>query len=100
MDTIIYELKNRKTSNPYGLILKLMDKADLRRSKKSVVLSNLSIYDTWQNIKKSYKNNKSNILTPTWNDEFELTDGSYSISDIQDYFEYILKNMEEKMIIL
>ena len=58
-------------------------------------LSNLSIHYAWKNIKKSYKNNKFKISAPTWNEEFELPDGSYSISDIQDYFEYILKkNME------
>ena len=54
-------------------------------------LSNLSIHYAWKNIKKSYKNNKFKISAPTWNEEFELPDGSYSISDIQDYFEYILK---------
>ena len=45
-------------------------------------------------MKKSYKNNKSKISALTWNEEFELSDGSYSVSDIQDYFEYISKNME------
>ena len=44
--------------------------------------------------KKSYKNNKIKILTPTWNEEIELPDGSYFIWDIQDYFEYILKKHE------
>ena len=58
-------------------------------------LSNLSIYYTWKNIRSSYKNNKFKISAPTWNDEFELPDGSYSISDIQDYFEYILKKHSE-----
>ena len=38
-----------------------------------------------------YKNNKFKISAPTWNKEFELLDGSYSVSDIQDYLEYILK---------
>ena len=51
---------------------------------------------TWKNIKKSYKNNKFKISVPTWNEEFELPDASYSVSDIQDYFEYILKKQEEK----
>ena len=40
-----------------------------------------------ENIKKSYKSNKLKILAPTWNEQFELPDGSYS--DIQDYFGYI-----------
>ena len=44
--------------------------------------------------KKSYKNNKIKISTPTWNEEIELPDGSYFIWDIQDYFEYILKKHE------
>ena len=44
-----------------------------------------------KNIIKSYKNNKFKISAPAWNEEFELLDGSYSISDIQDYFDYILK---------
>ena len=60
-----------------------------------MALSNLSIYYTWKNIKSSYNNNKFKISAPTWNDEFELPDGSYSISDIQDYFEYILKKHGE-----
>ena len=84
--------KNSKT--PDRLLLNLTDKIDLR-SDKYVALSNLSIYDTWKNIAKPYKNNKFKISAPTWNEETELPDGSYSISDIQDYFEYILKkNME------
>ena len=48
----------------------------------------------------SYKNNKFKISAPTWNVEFKLTDGKYSVSHIQDYFEYILKNMEKSLIIL
>ena len=83
--------ENSKTSEPHVLILKLTDKLDLRRGEKIIALSNLSIYYTWKNIKSSYNNNKFKISAPTWNDEFELPDGSYSVSDIQDYFEYILK---------
>ena len=45
--------------------------------------------------KKSYKNNKYKISAPTWNEEFELSDGSYSVSNILDYFEYILRTMEK-----
>ena len=61
------------------------------KKKWYVALSKLSIYYTCKNIKKSYKNSKFKISAPTWNDEFELPDGSHSVSDIQDYFEYILK---------
>ena len=69
----------------------------LRSGQKNVALSNLSIYYTWKNIKSSYKNNKFKISAPTWSDEFELPHGSYSISDIQDYFEYILKKHSENV---
>ena len=73
--------ENSKTSEPYVLILNL--KLDLRRGEKNIALSNLSIYYTWKSIETSYNNNKFNISAPTWNDEFELLDGSCSVSDIQ-----------------
>ena len=100
MDTIFMNSENSKTSDPHRLLLNLTDKINLKRSDKYVALSNLSIYYTWKNIKKSYKNNKFKISAPTWNEEFELPDGSYSISDIQDYFEYILKKHGERQLIL
>ena len=100
MDTIFMNSENSKTSAPHRLLLNLSDKINLKRSEKYVALSNLSIYNTWKNIKKSYKNNKFKISAPTWNEEFELPDGSYSISDIQDYFEYILKKHGGKQLIL
>ena len=83
--------ENSRTSEYHVLVLNLTDKLDLRRGQKTVALSNFSIYYTWKNIKSSYNNNKFKISAPTWNEEFELPDGSYSVSDIQDYFEYILK---------
>ena len=89
--------ENSKTSEYHVLVLKLTDKLDIRRGKKTVALSNLSIYYRWKNIKSSYNNNKFKISAPTWNEEFELPDGSYSISDIQDYFEYILKKHSESV---
>ena len=61
---------------------------------KNVALVNLSICYTWKNIKSTYNNNKFTISAPTWNDTFDLPDGSYSISDIQDYFEFIIKKHE------
>ena len=91
MDTIFMSSENSKTPKPNILILKLTNKLDLRIGKKVIDSSNLSIYYTWKNIKSSYNNNKFEISTPTWNDEFELPGGSYSVSDIQDYFVYILK---------
>ena len=74
--------KNRKTPKPHILILKLINTLDLRIGKKVIALSNLSIYYTLKNTKSSYNNNKFKISAPTWNDEFELPDGSYSASDI------------------
>ena len=59
-----------------------------------MALGNLSIYYTWKNIKSEYNNNKFKISAPTWNDTFDLPDGSYSIDDIQDYFEFIIKKHE------
>ena len=82
MDTIFMNSKNSKTSDPHRLLLNLTDKINLKRSDEYVALLNLSIYYTWKNIKKSYKNNKFKISAPTWNEEFELPDGSNSASDI------------------
>ena len=71
--------------------LKLTIKLDLRIDEKVISLSNLSIYYKWKNIKSSYNNDKFKTSAPTWNDKIELPDGSYSVSNIQDYFEYVLK---------
>ena len=92
--------ENSKTSDSHRLLLNLKDKIYLRREDKYIALSSLSIYYTWKNIKKSYKDNKFKISAPTWNEKFELPDRSYSISDIQDYFAYILKKHREKQLIL
>ena len=89
MDTIFMNSENSRNPKPHILILKLTNKLDLRIGENVIALSNRSICYTWKNIKSSYNNNKFKISAPTWNDEFELPDGSYSISDIQDYFEYI-----------
>ena len=84
MNAIFMNSENSKTS-------KLTNKLDLRIGEKVIALPNLSIYYTWRNIKTSHNNNKFKISTPTWYNKFELPDGSYSVSDIQDYFEYIKK---------
>ena len=97
MDTIFMNSENSKTSEHNILVLKLADKLDLRRGQKTVALSNLSIYYTWKNVKSSYNNNKFKISAPTWSEDFKLPDGSYSVSDIQDYFEYILKKHSESV---
>ena len=72
----------------------LTDKIDLGRGDKHVVLLYFSIQYTRKNIKKSFKNNKFKISRTTWNEEFELPDGSYTIWEIQDYFEYNIKMYE------
>ena len=59
-----------------------------------MALVNLSIYYTWKNIKSEYKNNRFKISAPTQNETFDLPDGSYTISSIQDYFEFIIKKHE------
>ena len=87
--------ENSKTSKPHVLTLKLTSKLYLRIGGKVIALSNLSIYYTCRNIKSSCNNNKFKISAPTWNNEFELPDGSYSVSDIQDYFECILEKHVE-----
>ena len=86
--------ENSKTSESHRFKLDLTNKLNLKDPKKNMALANLSIYYTWKNIKSEYNNNKFKISAPTWNDTFDLPDGSYSIADIQDYFEYIIKKHE------
>ena len=86
--------ENSKTNEPHRFRLSLADKLNLKNPNKNIALGNLSIYYTWKNIKSAYNNNKFKISAPTWNDEFDLPDGSYSIADIQDYFEFIIKKQE------
>ena len=63
----------------------------MKDPKKNMTLANLNIYYTWKNIKSEYNNNKFKISAPSRNDTFDLSDGSYSVADIQDYFEFIIK---------
>ena len=71
MDTIFINSKSSEKSNPHRLLLNLTDKIDLNEIDKYVALLNLTIYCTWKNIKKSYKNNKLKTSAPTWSEEFE-----------------------------
>ena len=98
MDTLFMNSENSQTSKPHISILKPSDKLDLRRGEKSIALSNRSIYYTWKNTKKAYNNNKFKISAPIWNDEFELSDKSYSISDIQNHFSIFLKSVAKILI--
>ena len=92
METIFVNRQNSKTSDPYRFRLDLTDKLNLKDPKKNIALANLSIYYTRKNIKSEYNSNKFKMSAPTWKDSSNLPDGSYSISDIQDYFEFIIKN--------
>ena len=86
--------ENSKTNEPHKFRLSLSDKLNLKNPNKNIALGNLSIYYTWKNIKSAYNNNKFKISAPTQNDTFGLPDGSNSIEDIQDYFEFIIKKHE------
>ena len=86
--------ENSETNEPHRFRLSLADKLNLKDPSKNMALANLSIYYTWKNIKSAYNNNKFKISALTWNDTFDLPDGSYSIADIQDYFEFIIKKHE------
>ena len=94
METIFINTENSGANEPHRFKLDLADKLDLKNPGKDIALVNLSIYYIWKNIKSEYKNNKFKISAPTWNDTFDLPDGFYSIDDIQDYFEFIIKNHE------
>ena len=83
--------ENSKTNEPHKFVLNLSQRLDLRSSDKHVALQKLSIYYTWKNVRKKYKNNKLKIIAPTWNDELEFPDGSYSVSDIEDWIKFIIK---------
>ena len=85
MNNVFVNSENSKTSDSRRILLNITDKTELRGKDKYVALSNLSIYYAWKNIKKLYNNNEFKITARTWNEEFELPEGLYSISDIQDY---------------
>ena len=82
---------NTRTNEPNRFIYQFTDKLNLKNPKKNIALANLSIYYTWKDIRSEYNNNKFKFFAPTWNDEFNLPNRSYSVSDIKDYFEYIIK---------
>ena len=94
MDNIFVSSGNSKTSDPNRLLLNLSHKINLKWKDRYVALSNLGMCYTWKNIKELYKNNTFKVSPPTCNDRFWISDGSYSVSDIQDYFEHIIKKHE------
>ena len=86
MGTIFMNTENSKTNEPHRFRLTLEEKLNLKDSSKNMTLANLSIYYSWKNTKSAYSNNKFKMSAPTWNDTFDLSDGSYSFSGIQHYF--------------
>ena len=94
METFFMNTKNSKTSEPHRFRYNLIDKLDLKNPNKNMALANLSIYYNWKNVKLIYNNNKFKISAPTWNETFDLPDGSYNIPEKQDYIEYIIKKHE------
>ena len=86
--------ENSKTNEPHRFKLDLTDKLNLKNPNENMALANFSIYYTWKKIKAKYNNNKFKISGPTWNHTFDLPHGSYSIADIQNYFEFVIKKHE------
>ena len=82
---------NSKTNESNRLVYQFTNKLNLKNPNKNIGFVNLSIYYTWKNIKSEHNNNKFKIHAATWNDEFNLPNGSYSVSDIEDYYEYLIK---------
>ena len=91
---VFMNTENIQTNEPHRFKLSLADKLNLKNPNKNIALGNLSVYYPWKNIKSACKNSKFKISTSTCNDTFGLPDGSYSIVDIQDYFEFIIKKQE------
>ena len=94
METFFMNTKHSETNEPHRLKYNLTDKLDLKNPNKNMALASLSIYCTLKNVKSIYNNNKFKISAPTWNDTFDLPDGSYNIPAIQNYIEYVIKKHE------
>ena len=94
MEAFFMNAKNSKTNESHRFKYDLIDKLDLKNPNKNMTLGSLSIYYTWKNVKSTYNNNTFKISAPTWNETFDLPDGSYNIPEIQDYIEYIIKKHE------
>ena len=93
MKTVFMNTENNKTNEPHRFRLDLTDKLNVKNPEKNIALVNLNIYYTWKNIKSECKN-KFKISASTWSETCDLPDGSYTIDDIQDYFEFIIKKHE------
>ena len=88
METMLLNTEDIKTNVPHKFVVHWLERLELRSSDKHVALQNMPIYYLWKNIKKLYRNNELKIISPTWNDEFELHNDSYSVLDMQDYSMY------------
>ena len=85
---------NSKTKHSNKFVYNFTDKLNLKKPTKNIALANLSIYYTWKNVKSDCNNNKFKISAPMWNDTFDVPDGPYSITALQNYFQYIIKKHE------
>ena len=94
------DLKHEICSEAQKSVLNLSYRLHLKSSNKHVALQNLSIHYLWKKWTQQYKNNKLKIIAPTWKDEFELLNGCYSDSDMQDYIKYIMKNTKNFRLVL
>ena len=94
MEKIFMNTLNSETNESNKFMYQFTDKLNLKNPTENMALANLSIYYTWKNTKSENNNSKFKISASTWNDEFNFPDGCYSVSDIQDYFEYIIKKHE------
>ena len=104
MDILFMNSKNSKTSDCHRLSLNLTDKTNLKRSDRYVTLSNLSTHYTRRNIKTHIRTINLKYQLQHGMRSYKMTnglpDGSYSISDIQDCFVCLVKNMEKRLLIL
>ena len=91
MNTIFMTTKNSGTSESHKFRLNLSNKINLKQPHRYISLANLSIYYTWKNVTKKHNNGKFKITAPSWSEEFELPEGSYNVSDINEYFQFIVK---------
>ena len=91
MEKIYINTENSKTNESNKFIYQFTDKLILKPQQQKDGLVNLSIYYTQKNIKSAYNTNKFKVSIPTWNHKFDLPDRSYSISEIQNYLEFIIK---------
>ena len=94
METFFMNSENSRTNESHRFKYDLIGKLDLKNPNKNMALRNLSIYYTWKNVNSIYNNNKFKISATIWNETFDLPDGTYNITAIQNYLEYIIKKHE------